>query len=476
MRRARSAKRGRRASKTSGARVGHQQLGPFAVRLGSLSAMRDSARLRRGGARPRPRSSPCRSPTQIHGDRGRPTSTAASVTTDVVHVGRARRRSRRRPPTSERSTCSERAHRDGRARAERRRQRARSASRSSRRSTARRRARGAERRRVCDPNCIVARRALRYLPHTPLTVIVEMLSTVCAGRVCDPHSTMTCVEGQCARARRSPIRPHAERAREATILGGRCHDRRTPGAGRDRVGGRDGERRRRSRTPRTTPSRQTRRDRLTPGRRRRETRADEGTSAPRLPLDARRPFDASFSAAGCDLGGAAAGCGVADGVLLPDGPEPQPVHAAAPSSPTPAGSGHGRSPSMARLRVRASDRTAPTARSTSPRVRPLGARRQRSGPDIGGAVQAYVPDAAERRCPGAWQTMLDQVPMIAADATLASGDLGASATRCSRSIPGDEHAVSRVATNAYVAQQRSRSSAAARYLPVGEWADVSRPR
>jgi hypothetical protein len=47
-------------------------------------------------------------------------------------------------------------------------------------------------------NCIVARRALRYLPHTTLTVPVRM-SRVCAGNDCgDP--TMTCVEGQCVPA------------------------------------------------------------------------------------------------------------------------------------------------------------------------------------------------------------------------------------------------------------------------------------
>jgi outer membrane protein assembly factor BamB len=47
------------------------------------------------------------------------------------------------------------------------------------------------------PNCIVARRALRYLPHTQLTVDVRM-SGACAGIACDDLST--CVEGSCAPA------------------------------------------------------------------------------------------------------------------------------------------------------------------------------------------------------------------------------------------------------------------------------------
>ena len=45
--------------------------------------------------------------------------------------------------------------------------------------------------------CIVSRRALRYLPHTPLTVQVR-LSGICAGIACDPQST--CVEGACVPA------------------------------------------------------------------------------------------------------------------------------------------------------------------------------------------------------------------------------------------------------------------------------------
>jgi hypothetical protein len=47
------------------------------------------------------------------------------------------------------------------------------------------------------PNCIVARRALRYVPHAMLTVDVLMSST-CAGKTCDPLST--CVEGACVPA------------------------------------------------------------------------------------------------------------------------------------------------------------------------------------------------------------------------------------------------------------------------------------
>jgi hypothetical protein len=47
------------------------------------------------------------------------------------------------------------------------------------------------------PNCIVARRALRFLPHSPLVVDVRM-SSACEGVPCD--STTTCVEGQCVAA------------------------------------------------------------------------------------------------------------------------------------------------------------------------------------------------------------------------------------------------------------------------------------
>ena len=52
-----------------------------------------------------------------------------------------------------------------------------------------------------DTNCIVARRALRYLPHTPLTVIVSM-SQACEGIVCDANTT--CVNGACQSATIDP--------------------------------------------------------------------------------------------------------------------------------------------------------------------------------------------------------------------------------------------------------------------------------
>ncbi len=48
-----------------------------------------------------------------------------------------------------------------------------------------------------NANCIVARRAIRYLPHTPLNVIVDM-TLACEGVVCDPHST--CVNAFCKNA------------------------------------------------------------------------------------------------------------------------------------------------------------------------------------------------------------------------------------------------------------------------------------
>jgi outer membrane protein assembly factor BamB len=48
-----------------------------------------------------------------------------------------------------------------------------------------------------DKSCIVARRAIRYLPHTPLDVVVDM-STNCEGIVCDPHST--CFNAECKSA------------------------------------------------------------------------------------------------------------------------------------------------------------------------------------------------------------------------------------------------------------------------------------
>jgi hypothetical protein len=48
-----------------------------------------------------------------------------------------------------------------------------------------------------DPNCIVARRALRYVPHTPLDVIVAM-TQACEGEICGADTT--CVNGACASA------------------------------------------------------------------------------------------------------------------------------------------------------------------------------------------------------------------------------------------------------------------------------------
>ncbi len=48
-----------------------------------------------------------------------------------------------------------------------------------------------------NPSCIVARRALRYVPNTPLTVLVNMVKA-CAGKICDPQAT--CVNGACVSA------------------------------------------------------------------------------------------------------------------------------------------------------------------------------------------------------------------------------------------------------------------------------------
>lgn len=52
-----------------------------------------------------------------------------------------------------------------------------------------------------DPECIVARRALRFVANTPLRVPIVMRQT-CAGVVCD--ETETCVDGQCAPATIDP--------------------------------------------------------------------------------------------------------------------------------------------------------------------------------------------------------------------------------------------------------------------------------
>jgi sulfatase modifying factor 1 len=48
-----------------------------------------------------------------------------------------------------------------------------------------------------DANCIVGRRALRYIPHTPLKVIVDM-TQACEGTICTPEST--CVNAVCVPA------------------------------------------------------------------------------------------------------------------------------------------------------------------------------------------------------------------------------------------------------------------------------------
>ncbi|MBI3202397.1 MAG: LamG domain-containing protein [Myxococcales bacterium] len=56
---------------------------------------------------------------------------------------------------------------------------------------------------TCDPltpgpKCVVARRALRYVPHTPLTLPIE-LSTSCLGVKCQPDET--CFKGLCVSAK-----------------------------------------------------------------------------------------------------------------------------------------------------------------------------------------------------------------------------------------------------------------------------------
>jgi formylglycine-generating enzyme required for sulfatase activity len=48
-----------------------------------------------------------------------------------------------------------------------------------------------------NPKCIVERRALNYIPHTPLEVIVDM-TAACEGQICDAQST--CVNGVCVNA------------------------------------------------------------------------------------------------------------------------------------------------------------------------------------------------------------------------------------------------------------------------------------
>ncbi len=49
-----------------------------------------------------------------------------------------------------------------------------------------------------DPKCIVARRSLRYVPHTELTLPIA-LEAACAGVACDDPST-TCLSGVCVRS------------------------------------------------------------------------------------------------------------------------------------------------------------------------------------------------------------------------------------------------------------------------------------
>jgi hypothetical protein len=66
-----------------------------------------------------------------------------------------------------------------------------------------------------DPQCIVARRSLRYLPHTPLTLPIT-LELSCAGVACDDPST-TCLSGACVP---STINPDACLAGNCTIDAG----------------------------------------------------------------------------------------------------------------------------------------------------------------------------------------------------------------------------------------------------------------
>lgn len=47
-----------------------------------------------------------------------------------------------------------------------------------------------------SPDCIVARRTVGFIPHTPLTLPIH-LSLACAGVVCDKAKGLTCVDGQC---------------------------------------------------------------------------------------------------------------------------------------------------------------------------------------------------------------------------------------------------------------------------------------
>ena len=69
------------------------------------------------------------------------------------------------------------------------------------------------------PKCIVARRSLRYIPHTQLEVPVDMRG-VCAGNDCgDP--TMTCVQGACVPATiADPTQCQGAGCGETVLLGG----------------------------------------------------------------------------------------------------------------------------------------------------------------------------------------------------------------------------------------------------------------
>jgi hypothetical protein len=67
------------------------------------------------------------------------------------------------------------------------------------------------------PKCIVARRALRFEAHTPLTVPVVMRLS-CAGVACDP--TQTCVQGGCVDATIDPSKCEGSGCGESALGGG----------------------------------------------------------------------------------------------------------------------------------------------------------------------------------------------------------------------------------------------------------------
>ncbi len=66
-----------------------------------------------------------------------------------------------------------------------------------------------------DPKCIVARRALGFLPHTSLTLPIA-LEASCAGIACDDPTT-TCVKGNCVSA---TVDPHACASGDCLLDGG----------------------------------------------------------------------------------------------------------------------------------------------------------------------------------------------------------------------------------------------------------------